>query len=81
LSLKNVIFKALVIRVWDTLPIEEVLNIAHAEGKKMFKTHDPVFVYDVERKSPYGFIVVIGDQKPIVSRELAGVSEGKSANA
>ena len=69
-------FRALVLDHTDGLIFEDIINISHAEGKKIFKTKGPVYVWDVLHSFRTNrLVVVIGDKKPMASREVGDVTE------
>lgn len=72
-------FRAVVLDHTEGLIFEDIINIGHVEGKKVFKTHEPVFVWDILQSFRTNRIVlVIGDRKPMVSRGVGEVAEGKT---
>lgn len=74
--IENVRFRALVLDHTEGLIFEDIINLGHAEGKKVFKTKNPVYVWDILQSHRTNRVVlVIGDNKPMVCRELAEVSD------
>ena len=61
--------KALLIRINPNMDIGDVVQVARAEGKKIFKTRKNVKVVDVMRRSEYEFVAIVQAPEGVSGRK------------
>jgi len=62
--------KALLIRVNPKMDIGDVVQVARAEGKKLFNTSRNVKVVDVMRRNEYEFVVIVQAPEVVSGKKL-----------
>lgn len=66
---KDVVIKPLIYRhVGKHVPIENLIRLAHKDGKAVLKGSKP-YVYDLKYWEPFGWIVLVGSREPSVVEE------------